>query len=53
LLGTDGLAEHQWPAPSRLVNSTLGYFLRPGGHDVTLEDWQATVAFADRHLKRR
>ncbi len=53
LLGTDGLATRNWPAPSVLVNSTLGYFLRPGSHDVTLEDWQATLAFADRHLKRR
>ena len=53
LLGTDGLAVRQWPGESVLVNSPIGYFLRPGGHDVTLEDWQATVAFADRHLKRR
>ena len=53
LLGTDGLAVRDWPEPSRLINSTIGYFLRPGGHDVTLEDWQATVTFADRHLKRR
>lgn len=32
---------------------SLGYFLRPGSHDVTLEDGQATLAFADRHLNRR
>jgi len=53
LLGTEGMAVRDWPAPSVLVNSTLGYFLRPGSHDVTLEDWQATIAFTDRHLKRR
>lgn len=52
LLGTDGLAAKEWPGPSRLVASTIGYFLRPGGHDVTLEDWQAMIAFADRHLKK-
>lgn len=50
LLGTDGLAAKRWPAPQQLVNSTIGYYLRPGGHDVTLEDWQATLAFADKHL---
>lgn len=51
LLGTDGLAVREWPEPSRLIDSTIGYFLRPGGHDVTLEDWQAMIRFADKHLK--
>lgn len=51
LLGSDGLAQKSWPAPQVLVGSTLGYYLRPGGHNVTLEDWQATLFFADRHLR--
>jgi len=51
LLGTDGLAVADWPAPSVRVESRLGYFLRPGPHDVTLEDWQAMLSFADRHLR--
>ena len=50
LLGTDGLAAREWPAPQTLVSSTIGYYLRPGGHDVTLDDWQATLFFADKHL---
>jgi hypothetical protein len=53
LLGTDGLSATRWPPPGQLINSTIGYYLRPGGHDVTLEDWQATLTFADRHLARR
>lgn len=53
LLGTDGLAVKQWPAPQHLVDSTVGYYLRSGGHDVTLEDWQATLAFADKHLSAK
>lgn len=53
LLGTDGLSVREWPKESVLIQSTIGYFLRPGGHDVTLEDWQATIAFADRNLRRR
>lgn len=52
LLGTDGLSVREWPKESVLIQSTIGYFLRPGGHDVTLEDWQATIAFADRNLRR-
>lgn len=52
LLGRDGLATTQWPAPKVLVNSRIGYYLRPGGHDVTLEDWQITLEWADKHLRR-
>ncbi len=51
LFKTDGLMALQWPAPQTLINSTIGYYLRPGPHDVTLEDWQATLAFADKHLR--
>ena len=50
LLGSEGLAADQWPAPQRLINSPVGYYLRPGGHGVTPEDWQATLAWADQHL---
>lgn len=50
LLGTDGMTAREWPAPQTLVNSTVGYYLRPGGHNVTEEDWQATLDFADKHL---
>jgi hypothetical protein len=51
LLKTDGLLALQQPAPGNLISSTVGYYLRPGPHDVMLEDWQATLAFADKHLK--
>lgn len=50
LLGTDGLAARAWPAPQTLIHSTIGYYLRLGGHNVTLDDWQATLFFADKHL---
>lgn len=50
LLGADGMATTQWPAPQQLIDSSLGYYLRPGGHNVTAEDWQATLAFADKYL---
>lgn len=50
LLGVEGCAAAELPAPSVLIHSRIGYFLRPGGHDVTLEDWQAMVTFADKQL---
>ena len=52
LLGTEGMSAKEWPAPSHRMDSTIGYFLRPGGHDVTLEDWQAMIAFAEKHLRQ-
>ena len=54
LLGTDGLAvtEMPRPAPDQLVKSTIGYHIRPGKHDVTTDDWDAFMDFADHHLGR-
>ena len=55
LLGTDGLAVTQMPKPAvdSLVKSTIGYRIRPGKHDVTGDDWDAYLAFADYHLGSR
>jgi (4-O-methyl)-D-glucuronate---lignin esterase len=50
LLGTDGISQTECPAPDTLLTSRIGYYLRPGPHDVTLKDWQAYVTFADKHL---
>ena len=52
LLGTDGLAKQEWPAPGQLVDSRIGYFMHAGRHDVTLEDWQAMVTYTDKYLKK-
>ncbi|MFW6060279.1 MAG: acetylxylan esterase [Phycisphaeraceae bacterium] len=51
LLGTTGLAGATQPRMQALVGDTLAYFLRPGRHDITAEDWGAFLDFADRHLK--
>lgn len=51
LLDSEGLAATEWPAPQTLVNSPVGYYLRPGGHDVTAEDWAVTLEWTDAHLK--
>lgn len=52
LLGTDGMTRQEWPGSSDLALGRISYFLRPGKHDVTLEDWKAYVAFADAHMKK-
>ncbi|MDB6075079.1 MAG: hypothetical protein JWO89_2719, partial [Verrucomicrobiaceae bacterium] len=48
LLGKEGIDTKEWPTAGTLVNERLGYFLRKGPHDVTLEDWRAMLAFVPR-----
>jgi hypothetical protein len=38
------------PPDGKLVDSTLGYFIRPGGHSLTPDDWKAFMDFADKRL---
>jgi hypothetical protein len=54
LLGTDGLAVTEMPraAPKQLVKSTIGYRIRPGKHEITTDDWDSFMDFADHHFKR-
>ncbi|MFN7946281.1 MAG: acetylxylan esterase [Blastocatellia bacterium] len=51
LLNADGLAAQQMPETNRLIDSTLGYYIRPGKHSTTPEDWKVFLDFADKHLK--
>jgi hypothetical protein len=50
LLGAEGTASQEMPKVGQLMNSTLGYFIRPGKHSMTTEDWKAFLDFADKHF---
>jgi hypothetical protein len=50
LLGAGGLDAKEMPEPGRLIDSTLGYYIRPGIHSMTKDDWKVFLDFADKHL---
>jgi hypothetical protein len=50
LLGEQGIPSPQMPPVHQLVGGTIAYHIRPGAHDVKLEDWEVYLEFADRHL---
>ena len=52
-LGTDGLSIVDMPGLNQPVFSTIGYHIRPGKHDVTANDWERYLDFADIHLKSK
>ena len=45
------LEAEAYPEENRLIASRLGYWVRPGKHDMTPDDWKAYLAFADKWLK--
>jgi hypothetical protein len=49
-VGAGGLDAKTRPEIGKLVDSTLGYFIRPGKHSMTREDWKVFLDFADKHL---
>ncbi len=51
VLGHDGLAVREQPAPDTSVAGRVGYHLRSGGHDVSAWDWQRYLDFADAQLR--
>ena len=50
LLGVEGLEAKKMPETEKLVASRLGYYIRPGKHSMTKDDWKVFLAFADKHL---
>lgn len=52
LLGTEGLKADRVPAPGdKLIDSRLGYWIRPGKHEMNPDDWGIWFQFADKWLK--
>lgn len=49
-LGEPGLATTSMPPMGQVVTSRLGYFIRPGEHSVTPQDWTAYLDFADAQM---
>jgi hypothetical protein len=50
LQGAGDFAATELPSDGKLIDSTLGYFMRPGGHSLTRDDWKAFMDFADKRL---
>lgn len=50
VLGVDALEAPAMPEPGKLVDSVLGYFIRPGKHSMTAADWKVFLDFADKHF---
>lgn len=51
LVAGDGLGAAVAPEVGKLLASRLGYFIRPGKHSMTGEDWKAWLDYADRWLR--
>jgi hypothetical protein len=50
LVGAEGIASRQMPEVGKLMDSTLGYYIRPGKHSMTKEDWKIFLDFADKYF---
>jgi hypothetical protein len=51
LLNAGGLDAKQVPETGKLIDSKLGYYIRPGKHSMTRQDWKVFLDFADKHFK--
>ena len=51
LLKAGQLDAKQMPETGKLVDSKLGYYIRPGKHSMTKGDWKVFLDFADRQMK--
>ena len=49
-LGASGLDAKERPEINKLLDSQLGYFIRPGKHSMNRDDWKVFLDFADKRL---
>lgn len=50
LLKAGGCDAKEMPPHNKLVDSKLGYYIRPGRHAMTSGDWMVFLDFADKHF---
>lgn len=53
LFGREGLPVTKLPPLNTSVQGTIGYHIRPGGHDVTPLDWRYFLQFLDRQVRNK
>src|SRR5262245_5989064 len=53
LLGAEGIALDARAQMNKLIDSRLGYFIRPGKHAMTRTDWEVFITYCDKHLKTK
>ena len=51
LLKAGGLDAKEMPETGKLIDSKLGYYIRPGKHSMTSGDWKVFLDFADKQWK--
>ena len=51
LLNVQGMEAEEYPEVNMLIESRLGYWVRPGKHDMTPADWETYMKFADKWMK--
>ncbi|HUR44836.1 MAG TPA: hypothetical protein VMZ27_03090 [Candidatus Saccharimonadales bacterium] len=51
LMGVDGLKGDKIPESEKLLESRLGYYIRPGKHSMTTGDWKVFLDYSDKYLK--
>ena len=52
MLGAGGVDSATMPPKGVLVRSRLGYYIRPGKHSMTADDWRVFMDFAEAHLAK-
>ena len=52
-LDAGGLEADRMPEPGKLIDSKLGYYIRPGKHSMGKKDWQVFLDFADKHFQAK
>jgi len=53
LLGKKGLtSEASPPAGEAIIEGSVGYHVRKGGHSIEMYDWERFLDFADYHMKK-